>query len=211
MGKVLERITDELARWMEEQPLFFVATAPADPETRVNVSPRGLDTFRVLDEHRVGWLDLTGSGVETIAHLKADPAGDGASGEAKGEAGGRITLMFCAFSGPPKIIRLYGRGRVHEPTDRAGDAYTELHTRFPELPGERTIVEVEVDRVANSCGFGVPLMDLVGERKQLSLFAKRKGEEGMAAYREEENAESIDGRTGLALAAETQEIGDERA
>ena len=211
MGKVLERITDELARWMEEQPLFFVATAPADPETRVNVSPRGLDTFRVLGERRVGWLDLTGSGVETIAHLKADPAGDGASGEAKGEAGGRITLMFCAFSGPPKIIRLYGRGRVHELAGGAGDAYAELRPRFPKLPGERAIVEVEVDRVANSCGFGVPLMELVGERKQLGLFAERKGAEGMAAYREEENAQSIDGLPGLDWTTETRKTGGGRA
>lgn len=210
MCKVLERITDELALWMEEQPLFFVATAPADPETRVNVSPRGLDTFRVLDEHRIGWLDLTGSGVETMAHLKADAAGDGASGEARGEAGGRITLMFCAFSCPPKIIRLYGRGRVHEPTGGADDAYAELRTRFPELPGEWAIVEVEVDRVASSCGFGVPLMELVGERKQLGLFAERMGAEGMAAYREEENTRSIDGLPGLDWTTETRKTGGDR-
>jgi hypothetical protein len=181
MGKAIDHIPEDTARWIEAQPVFFVATAT--PETHVNLSPRGLDTFRILDRNRVAWLDLTGSGIETIAHLKAD---------------GRITLMFCAFSGPPRILRLYGRGRVHEPAD---EAYGELRPRLPDPPGgragERAIVDVVVDRVSSSCGFGVPLMDYVGARDELAAFAARKGEGGMAAYRERFNARSIDGLPGL--------------
>ncbi len=183
MGQTIKKITSRLSRWIEAQPVFFVATAPADPGTHINVSPRGLDTFRVLDEHRVAWLDLTGSGVETIAHLKAG-----------GEAGGRITLMFCAFEGPARILRLYGRGTVHEPGD---PLYEEIRPRFPDIPGERAVICVNVDRVSTSCGFGVPLMKYVGEREDLPEFAGSLGEDGMAAYREKNNAESIDGLPGL--------------
>lgn len=179
MGKAIGYIPEDTARWIEAQPMFFVATAPADTDTHVNVSPRGLDTFRVLDANRVAWLDLTGSGVETIAHLKAD---------------GRITLMFCAFSGAPRILRLYGHGRVHELGE---GVYQELRPRFPEVPGERAIVEVNVDRVAGSCGFGVPLMEYVGEREELVAFAERKSDESLAAYRQRFNTESIDGLPGL--------------
>jgi hypothetical protein len=183
MGKVYDEITDELVRWLKAQPVFFVATAPSDPETHVNVSPRGLDTFRVLDPNRVAWLDLTGSGVETIAHLK-----DG------GDSGGRITLMFCAFDGDPLIIRLHGQGRVREPGD---GAYEELRPRFPKLPGERAIVDVAVSRVASSCGFGVPRMELLGPREKLVTSAQRKGPEKLAEYRASKNARSIDRLPGL--------------
>lgn len=179
MAQTFEEIPDEFAWWFESQPVFFVATAAADPNARINVSPRGLDTFRVLGPNRVAWLDLTGSGVETIAHLKAD---------------GRITLMFCAFDGPPKVVRLYGRGKVYEPGD---DAYEELRRRFPDLPGARALVDVAVDRVSSSCGFGVPLMEFVGGREELVESARRKGEAKMAAYRARKNAESIDGLPGL--------------
>ena len=183
MGQTFEKIPDEFVDWIEGQPVFFVATAPADPGTHVNVSPRGLDTFRVIDANRVAWLDLTGSGVETIAHLKAG-----------GEAGGRITLMFCAFDGPPRVVRLYGRGTVHEPGD---DAHDGLRRRLPDLPGSRAVVDVAVDRVSSSCGFGVPLMELVGPREELVSSARRKGPEKMAAYRARKNAASIDGLPGL--------------
>ena len=183
MAQSFEKIPDDFIPWIEEQPVFFVATATADPATHVNVSPRGLDTFRVLDAKRVAWLDLTGSGVETIAHLKAD-----------GDAGGRITLMFCAFDDPPRILRLYGHGTVHEPGDEAHD---ELRSRLPGVPGSRAIIDVAVERVSSSCGFGVPLMEFVGPREQLVESARRKGEEKMVAYRVRKNAESIDGLPGL--------------
>jgi hypothetical protein len=179
MAQAFEKIPDEFARWFESQPVFFVATAPAEPNAHVNVSPRGLDTFRVLGPNRVAWLDLTGSGVETIAHLKAD---------------GRITLMFCAFEGPPKVVRLYGWGKVYEPGD---DSHEELRPRFPVLPGARAVVDVAVDRVSSSCGFGVPLMEVVGPRTELPEWTKRKGEAKLAAYRTRKNAESIDGLPGL--------------
>ena len=181
MGQTFEKIPAEFVRWIEAQPVFFVATVPADPSAHVNVSPRGLDTFRVLDANRVAWLDLTGSGVETIAHLKAD---------------GRITLMFCAFDDPPRIVRLYGQGAVHEPGD---DAHDELRPRFPDLPGARAVIDVAVDRVSSSCGFGVPLMQFVGPREQLVESAARKGEAKMAAYRARKNTASIDGLPGLEL------------
>jgi Pyridoxamine 5'-phosphate oxidase len=179
MGKVYDSITEGLARWLGAQPMFFVATATSDPDTRVNVSPRGLDTFRVLGPDRVAWLDLTGSGVETIAHLGVD---------------GRITLMFCAFEEPPQIIRLHGYGRVHEP----GDAdFRELRPNFPDLPDGRAIIDVAVERIASSCGYGVPRMELLGPREQLVDSARRKGPEKLAEYRARRNAQSIDGLPGL--------------
>jgi hypothetical protein len=179
MGRVYESISEEQALWIGEQPMFFVATAAAN--AHVNVSPRGLDTFRVLGPNRVAWLDLTGSGVETIAHLRAD---------------GRITLMFCAFEELPKILRLYGQGEVRE-LDDAG--YDELRPSFPDVPGERAIIDVSVGRVADSCGYGVPRMDLVAQREQLLTSAERKGPEKMAEYRKRKNTRSIDDLPGLGL------------
>ena len=187
MAQTFEKIPEEFVEWIEGQPVFFVATAPADPATHVNVSPRGLDTFRVIDANRVAWLDLTGSGVETIAHLRAG-----------GEAGGRITLMFCAFDGPPRIVRLYGLGTVHEPGE---DAHDGLRRRLPDLPGSRAVVDVAVDRVSSSCGFGVPLMEFVGPREDLVASARRKGPEKLAAYRARKNVSSIDSLPGLRPAA----------
>ncbi|HET9965331.1 MAG TPA: pyridoxamine 5'-phosphate oxidase family protein [Rubrobacter sp.] len=177
MGRVYDDISEELALWIGKQPMFFVATAARG--AHVNVSPRGLDTFRVLGPKRVAWLDLTGSGVETIAHLRAD---------------GRITLMFCAFEGLPKILRLYGQGEVLE---SGGAGYDELRSSFPDLPGERAIIDVCVGRIADSCGFGVPRMDLVGPRDNLLTSAERKGPEKMAEYRALKNTRSIDGLPGL--------------
>jgi hypothetical protein len=179
MGKVYDSITGDLARWLGAQPVFFVATATTDPDTRVNVSPRGLETFRVLGPDRVAWLDLTGSGVETIAHLGAD---------------GRITLMFCAFDDPPQIIRLHGHGRVHE---LGGDDFEELRPHFPDLPDGRAIIDVAVERIASSCGYGVPRMELLGPREQLLDSARRKGPAKLAEYRARRNAQSIDGLPGL--------------
>lgn len=175
MGKVLTELTPDLTDFVRAQPVFFVATAPLAAEGHVNLSPKGLDTFRVLAPTRVAYLDLTGSGNETAAHVAEN---------------GRIALMFCAFSGAPRIVRLHGRGDVVAP----GDArWADLVARFPALPGARQIVVVEVERVSTSCGFGVPEMELVGERPTLVRWAEAKGPDGLAAYRAEKNARSIDG------------------
>ena len=178
MGKVHERIDGELQRFIERQHLFFVATAPSEGG-HVNVSPKGLDTLRVLGPLQVAYLDLTGSGVETIAHLADD---------------GRITVMFCALSGKPRIVRLYGTGRA---LAVGSDAYTELAPQFPGLPGARSIVVVDVERVADSCGYSIPRFDYVGERSTLIEWAERKGDDGLESYWAEKNAESIDGLPAL--------------
>ena len=175
MGKVVEQITDELRVFIERQPLFFVASAPLAAEGHVNLSPKGLDSLRVLGPRRVAYLDLTGSGNETAAHLAEN---------------GRITLMFCAFQGPPNIVRLYGAGRVVLPGDAEWDV---LRPRFPEHPGARQIIVVEVERVQTSCGFAVPRMEMVGERDTLHRWARNKGVAKLAEYRQEKNARSIDG------------------
>ena len=179
MGRVLDGISAELAAFLEAQPVFFVATAPDDPDGFVNCSPKGLDTFRVLDDHTVAYLDLTGSGVETVAHLRDN---------------GRITLMFCAFTGRPDIVRLHGRGRV-VPADTSDAA--PLLARFPEIPGARSVIVVAVERVSSSCGFAVPRMTLDAPRDELVTWAAKKGPEGIARYWQEKNATSIDGLPGL--------------
>lgn len=179
MGKVLDDGLDaELTAWVEAQPLFFVATAPADGG-HVNVSPKGYDTLRVLGPTRVAYRDLTGSGIETVAHVRDD---------------GRITLMWCAFDGPPRIVRVAGRGRVL----LAGEhGYDELDQLLPAMAGARAIVVVDGDRVSTACGYSVPLMSYAGERETLERFAQTKGNDGLEAYRREKNAVSIDGLPGL--------------
>jgi hypothetical protein len=178
VGRVLDAITDELAAFIAAQRVFFVATAPTDGG-HVNVSPKGLDTFTVLDPSTVAYLDLTGSGVETIAHLREN---------------GRITIMFCAFDGKPNIARLYGRGEVLLIGEPEADS---LLPRFGEYPGGRSVIRVHVDRVSTSCGYGVPLLEYEGERDELLKFADRRGPEGLVEYREDKNAVSIDGLAGL--------------
>jgi hypothetical protein len=178
MGRAYEHLTPQLRRFVEAQHLFVVATAPSDGG-HVNVSPKGLDTFRVLDERTVAYLDLTGSGAETIAHLREN---------------GRITLMFQAFSGPPNIVRLYGAGTVVLPGD---DRFAALVEGFPPLPGVRSIILVAVERVSASCGYAVPLYEHVGDRSQLVEWAERKGPEGIEDYWTEKNATSIDGLPAL--------------
>jgi hypothetical protein len=178
VGRVLERITPELTEFLEAQPVFFVATAPAGAGGHVNVSPKGLDSFRVLDDHTVAYLDLTGSGVETIAHLREN---------------GRITLMFCAFDGRPSIVRLSGSGEAVPVDDPRAEP---LLARFPALPGRRSVIRVDVERVSTSCGYGVPLMDLVGPRDTLLDWADKKGEDALVRYRQDKNATSIDGLPG---------------
>ena len=179
MGRVLDAIDDDLAAWMEAQPIYFVATAPSGAEGHVNLSPKGYDTLRVLDGRTVAYLDLTGSGVETIAHLGQN---------------GRITLMLCAFEGAPRIVRCHGRGTVVLPGE---DGFDELVGRFPGLPGVRSVIRVDVERLSSSCGFGVPLMELVGPRDTLVAWAGRKGADGIAEYWADRNATSIDGLPGV--------------
>jgi len=179
MGRVLEAITDELAGFIAAQRVFFVATAPTDGG-HVNLSPKGLDTFAVLDPNTVAYLDLTGSGIETVAHMREN---------------GRITIMFCAFDGKPNIVRLYGRGEVLAIGEPDADA---LLPRFGSYPGARSVIRVHVDRVSTSCGYGVPRLTYDGERDQLTTWAERRGPDGLVGYREEKNAVSIDGLPGLA-------------
>jgi hypothetical protein len=174
MGKVLDRITPDLQAFIEAQPLFFVATAPLSGEGHVNVSPKGLNGLRVLSPKRVAYLDLTGSGNETAAHVTEN---------------GRVTFMFCAFGGAPRILRLYGTGAVVLP---GSPQWEELAGCFPDYPGARQIISAEIIRVQTSCGYGVPLMDVVGQRDTLVRWAEAKGD-ALPAYRQAKNARSIDG------------------
>lgn len=177
MGQAYEQITEPMRRLLEASHLFFVATAPSEGG-HVNVSPKGYDSFRILADHRVAYLDLTGSGAETIAHLRDN---------------GRITLMACAFEGPPNIVRLYGTGRVVVPGDPDFD---ELVALWDPTPGTRAVIDVELDRTSRSCGYSVPFMDYVGERDKLTEWAE-KNEYQLDEYRKLKNAESIDGLPAL--------------
>jgi hypothetical protein len=175
MGKVLSELTPELEQFIAEQPLFYVASAPVSSSGHVNLSPKGLDTFRVLSPRQVAYLDLTGSGNETAAHLTEN---------------GRITVMFCSFSHNPQILRLFGRGQVLLPGD---SRWPGLSSRFPNLPGARQIILVDLLRIQTSCGFGVPQLDSVQQRDALVRWAESKGPVGLQQYRAEKNALSIDG------------------
>ena len=179
MGKIRSEIDDVARRFIEAQKIFFVASAPMDADGHVNLSPKGLDTFRILGPTTVAYVDFNGSGVETIAHLKEN---------------GRIVLMFCAFQGPPDIYRLYGHGRVVEAHEAE---FAALAESFPNRENARSMIVVEVTRVTDSCGYGVPLFKYEGEREQLFAWARHKGPEGLKTYRQEKNRRSIDGLPGL--------------
>ena len=172
-----QKLNGTLRDFIERQPMFFVATAAKDG--RVNVSPKGMDTLRIEDDTRIVWLNLSGSGNETAAHVQAT---------------GRMTLMFCAFEGYPKILRFQGQGEVLEP---GHPEYDTLKGSFPDHPGARAIIRVHTHRISDSCGFGVPLMSYQGERSQLVASAERKGEDGLDEYRRRKNATSLDGLPGL--------------
>jgi Pyridoxamine 5'-phosphate oxidase len=181
MAKTFDGIDEKLGGFLADQPVFFVATAPTGSEGHVNVSPKGVaGTFTILDERTVAYLDITGSGIETVAHLRDN---------------GRIVIMFCAFSGPPRIVRLHGRGTAIFPGDADWD---DLAARFPPWHGTRSVVKVALDRVSDSCGFGVPLMTYDKGRDHLAEWSARKTEEDLAEYRSKKNAVSIDGLPGLA-------------
>lgn len=175
MAKIFDVIDDKLRSFIDEQKMFFVATAPLTPDGHVNLSPKGLaGTFTIIDDRTIAYLDLTGSGVETIAHLREN---------------GRICVMFCAFDGPPRIVRVHGTGKVVEPSDAE---FQSLSAHFDEYPGVRSIIVVRASRISDSCGFGVPLYEHKGERDQLQRWAAKKGRDGVAQYQRDKNAESLD-------------------
>jgi hypothetical protein len=194
VGKVYDGIDAHLATFMASQPMFFVATAPRGDDGRVNVSPKGYaDTFAIIDARTVAYLDLTGSGIETVAHLREN---------------GRITIMFCAFEGEPMVLRLQGQGRVVE---RGEAEFDELATYFGERAGGgRAVIVVDVERVSDSCGYSVPYMRFEGERERLTVNHARRGADGLHRYQRERNAESIDGLPGLAWAEAEQTARQER-
>ena len=181
MGKPHREISDELRQFIESQHMFFVATAPLAGGGHINLSPKGLDALRVLGSRTVAYLDLYGSGIETVAHLRQN---------------GRITIMFCAFAGPPRIVRLYGKGTVHQ---IGASEFQRLRPLFPVMSGDRSIIVVELERVADSCGFAVPLYNFEGQRTQLLASAEKKGRAGVAEYCQKNNAASIDGLPGLTV------------
>ncbi|MBF2759978.1 MAG: pyridoxamine 5'-phosphate oxidase family protein [Ectothiorhodospiraceae bacterium AqS1] len=182
MGKVYETVTDEVAAFIGEQKIFFVATAPKADDGLLNCSPKGIkETFKIIDPRTVAYLDFTGSGVETIAHLKEN---------------GRIVIMFCAFAGAPNILRIYGKGEVIEPHHRDFD---DLRSRFDDYVDVRSIIRVDIGRIADACGFGVPLYEFRGERETLFKHARNKGPKEMAEYRSRKNRRSLDGLPGLDL------------
>jgi hypothetical protein len=179
VGKLYDEITPELADWLGQQRVFFVATAPLATDGLVNCSPKGMDTFRILGTREVGYLDLTGSGIETVAHLREN---------------GRIVFTFCAFEGPPKIVRLHGMGEVI--TSGAPD-YERLRALFPDYPGARAVVRAHLTRIGDSCGYAVPRYDYAGERDALIKWAESKGTDGLMGYRRKKNVRSLDGLPGL--------------
>lgn len=181
MGKIFERIDEALKEFIEAQRMFFVATAPLGVSGHVNLSPKGHDSLRVLDGRTLGYLDFVGSGVETIAHLREN---------------GRIVVMWCAFEGPPRIVRIHGRGEAVEPQHAR---FSELRPRFPgeEAGTVRALILIHAERISDSCGFGVPLYEYAGERRQLREWANKKGPERILTYQKEKNARSVDGLPGL--------------
>jgi len=188
MGKLYDHIDERLARWIEAQPLFFVGTAPSGDDGHVNVSPKGgADLFKVTGPHGFAYVDLFGSGIETVAHLREN---------------GRIVILLAAFDGPPKIVRLHGRGAVRRPEESGfAEALAAFTLDERRARAVRSVIEVDVTRVSDSCGFVVPRMELVEERSQLFDFADarigRDGPEAITKYVEVNNRHSIDGIAGL--------------
>ena len=162
MGQKFAELSEQLTRFIDEQKIFFVGTATAD--SRINISPKGMNSFRVLGKSRVAWLNVTGSGNETAAHLQEDS---------------RMTIMFSAFEGKPMILRLYGKARVIHKNDAEWNA---LFSFFEPLPGARQIIDLSVDLVQTSCGMAVPFLDYVEEREQLNNWAIKKGDKGLMDY-----------------------------
>jgi hypothetical protein len=181
MSKVLTEIDNNLQSWISKQHIFFVATAPLSAESHINCSPKGADSFRVINSQTVAYQDLTGSGIETIAHLKEN---------------GRIVIMFCAFEGAPKIVRLHGKGT---PIFADRFDYQEITKFFNPHPGARAIIKISVQRIATSCGYSVPLYNYVDRRDILDKWTDNKSPEELVTYRKEKNQFSIDGLPGLSF------------
>jgi hypothetical protein len=175
MGEVFEQIDEKMQTWIEEQQMYFVGTAPLASDGHINCSPKGLDSLAILGPNSAAYLDLTGSGAETIAHLREN---------------GRIVIMFCAFDGAARIVRLHGQGT---PIFPGAPGFDELASHFPELPGIRSIIKIDVARVSDSCGYGVPLYDFKAQRKSLVKGWQQRGPEGVDAYQQENNLVSLDG------------------
>ncbi len=175
MAKTFDSITEDLQDFIASQHIFFVGTAPLSSSGHVNLSPKGLDSFRILSPKRVAYLDLTGSGNETSAHLQEN---------------GRITFMFCSFGEKPSILRLYGSGNTILPGNSEWEC---LHLLFSQIPGTRQIIVADIERIQTSCGFGVPMYEYRGQRENLIKWAEKKGEEGIQEYHQRKNLISIDG------------------
>lgn len=180
MGKLYTELTPNLISFIEAQHVFFVGSAPLSGEGHINVSPKGMDSFRVLGSNSVAYLDVTGSGVETIAHIREN---------------GRMVIMFCAFEGRPLIVRLHGSG---ETIERDHADFDDLIGLFPELPAIRAIIRLSITRISDSCGWGVPLYEMTGHRDQLERYAESLGPEGLRDAQLKGNMTSIDGLPGLA-------------
>ncbi|MEM7098410.1 MAG: pyridoxamine 5'-phosphate oxidase family protein [Pseudomonadota bacterium] len=179
MGKLYTKLTPELIQFISNQQLFFVGTAPLSGEGHVNISPKGMDSLLVLDSKTIAYLDVTGSGVETIAHIKENS---------------RLVMMFCAFEGKPFILRLHGKGSVIETSD---DRFPALLARFPDLPGVRSIIKLDIRRIADSCGWNVPLYSFEGTRDYYQNYAEKLGPEGIREGQLAANMASIDDLPGL--------------
>ncbi len=184
MSKEYPEIDERMRDWISRQHIFFVATAPLSDDGLVNCSPKGLDSLRVLDARTIAYVDVGGSGVETVAHIREN---------------GRITLMMCAFDGPPNIVRFYGRGRSVEPGDTDFD---ELLSRFPPVPSVRNIIVIDIERIRDSCGYGVPNYAFKKDRNSLDNYFRGKTDEDLRDYRMRKNRTSLDGLPGLKLPAD---------
>ncbi len=181
MGKEYTQIDDRIQQWIDRQHVFFVATAPQSGTGLINCSPKGLDCLRVLSPNEIAYVDTGGSGIETVAHLKEN---------------GRIVLMMCAFDGPPKIFRFYGRGVVLEPHE---DEFERVLARFPAMPAARNIIRIDLERIIDSCGYGVPLYEFRQHRDSLPNYFSEQTEAEMTEYRRNKNELSLDGLPGLAV------------
>ncbi len=181
MGKDYTEIDERIQKWIDRQTIFFVASAPLAADGLINCSPKGGDTLRVLGPRQLGYLDWGGSGIETVAHLKEN---------------GRIVIMLCAFDGPPKIYRFFGKGTVVEPQD---DGFDRLLSQFPAQPTVRNIILVDVERIMDSCGYGVPEYDFRKNRDSMRNWVESKTEQEILDYRKKNNRRSLDGLPGLTV------------